>query len=73
MLRIAQKVGRKIIGQKVIDILIDERGSLDIFTTKVGLAVVSVIAIVLLIAAVNVTLPEIWDWFINGMKDAFQF
>lgn len=71
MFRIIRKYAGKVC--KSFDLVKNERGSLDIFTTKLGLAVVSVIAVVLLIAAVRVAVPDLWDWFINGMKGAFTF
>ena len=51
----------------------NQRGDLSIFTTKLGLAVVAVLVIVVLIVAGPKSFTEMWDWFTSTMKQRLTF
>ncbi|WP_449241484.1 hypothetical protein [Desulfoscipio gibsoniae] len=59
--------------ETVANAITNERGDLSIFTTKLGLAVVTVLVIAALIVVGPDTFRDLWDWFIAGLQKAFKF
>lgn len=58
---------------KVYAKLNNEKGSLDIFTTKLGLAVVTVLIIVGLMVFGPKSFTEMFQWFTATMQSRFNF
>lgn len=66
----------KVKGEKsrisVKELVLNERGDLSIFATKLGLGVIAVIVVVVLMALANAAAPDLFNSFINKLKSSFS-